>query len=187
MGVGANISKSLKMPEKIVPLLDTFFGVRIRQSILALSVFEQILCSEKIGNIVELGTGNGALSLYFLCWALNKEARFTTFDKIKLWENNKLFRLLNLQQHFIQLNIFKEQSVVIQAIRSDQKTLLFCDNGRKSLEVELFSSFLKPKDILGVHDWKTEVHPRDIPANFSSIFRHLTEQEQWLRFWTKNK
>ncbi len=41
----------------------------------------------------------------------------------------------------------------------DWKVLLYCDNGNKVEEITRFAPFLKPGDLLGCHDYATEVPP----------------------------
>jgi hypothetical protein len=47
--------------------------------------------------------------------------------------------------------------------------MLWCDNGNKPLEVEIYSPHLQKGDVLAVHDWGKEIFPKDIPPGFHPI------------------
>ena len=44
----------------------------------------------------------------------------------------------------------------------DKRKVLYCDNGNKEMEMELYSKYLMPGDLLGCHDWGSEVKAGNI-------------------------
>jgi hypothetical protein len=47
--------------------------------------------------------------------------------------------------------------IVIELLNRGKRTFLYCDNGKKRREVELYAKYLRAGDILGVHDWGREI------------------------------
>ena len=66
--------------------------------------------------------------------------------------------------------------------------LLLCDNGAKPLEMATFVPLLRAGDIVGVHDWGTEVNEGDIDPVRALLTPYLLETcesiDSMLRFWT---
>lgn len=117
----------------------------------------------EVVQFIELGTGNGVFSKYLL--NLLKPRTFHTFDHTDCPD-------AELSQHYLLLDIIAGgmgSKLIADLISRPGKTLLFCDNGDKPLEVKLYSPFLKPGDILVVHDWMTEIKPEHIPIGFIPI------------------
>ena len=67
------------------------------------------------------------------------------------------------------------------------KKLLYCDNGNKVLEVNRYGACLNNGDMLGVHDWGSEIKLSDIEEvvrKFTPIKHELYEKNEWsTRFW----
>ena len=55
---------------------------------------------------------------------------------------------------------------------ANRPKLLYCDNGNKKVEVELYSKYLYKGDVLGVHDWGTEIFPEDVAPYISHFSTH---------------
>jgi hypothetical protein len=72
---------------------------------------------------------------------------------------------------FRKLDIFAHPDEVQARLISP--TVLFCDNGDKPLEVNLFAPSLQPGDLVVVHDWNTEIAASDIPETLQPI------HEEW--------
>lgn len=147
--------------------------------------------------IVELGTQSGGvtIALHEAC----AEARLDSFDI----ENNVLFTAEFISVHalwpktpralfgrnvtFWSVDVLLEGDNLLRYPFSlPGRKLLYCDNGNKREEVRLWSPYLKPGDLLGVHDWMEEIGPEDIPAGFIP-YRHEECQGRYLlsRFWLK--
>lgn len=110
-------------------------------------------------SIIELGTGNGSFSKFLQ--SAPGITYFVTVDNI----NPSLYI-----PEFKNIDIFSNPKEIIDLIKSAPKPLLlFCDNGNKKLEVEIFSPFLEKGDYLTVHDYKIEIMPEDIPYDLIKI------------------
>lgn len=134
----------------------TFAGVRIQQTWSALFVLEQVIAEERPMRVIELGTGFGALTLFF--------SMFRFVDKVHTFDNKVESLTYATNILFSKENIF--ESHVKDKIRSligrQGKTFLFCDNGDKASEFILFAPSLKSGDIVFVHDWNVEIFEKDI-------------------------
>jgi hypothetical protein len=78
---------------------------------------------------------------------------------------------VDLASHFHQVDILNNPEKVHTHFK--HPLLLFFDNGNKPKEVEIYSPYLKAGDIAVVHDWKSEIYMKDIPANWSMVFGSL--------------
>jgi len=99
---------------------------------------------------------------------------------------------------FHQCDILSEIDKISQLLLNDGTVMLYTDNGNKMKEIELYAPFLKKGDILGTHDYGTEVDPIIIEKmlkdwNFKQLyhekfkaFEHPTDYPHSLtRFWIK--
>jgi len=110
--------------------------------------------------IIELGTGDGTFSE----WLSTNVEWFRTFD---------IGEPLNKIEGFKKINIFDNKKIIEHTIQDSPFPLvLFCDNGDKPREVELFSPFLGPHDFLAVHDYQIEISGKDVPREFDLIYNY---------------
>lgn len=112
------------------------------------------------GTLIELGTGNGVFSIWLSSIPTIKH--FWTFD-INIPEQK--------HKNFIQTDILNNSELIKSYIsnRLYNPLLLYCDNGNKKLEVEIFNEYLLKDDFLAVHDYGVEIFPEDIPSNFKLL------------------
>lgn len=79
-----------------------------------------------------------------------------------------------------------------------RRTLLYCDNGNKPREIERFAPMLRPGDLLGCHDYWTEVDPTWVEpfladlgyvphrhAEFAALADPVNYPASLTRFWTR--
>jgi len=140
--------------------------------------------------IVELGTHRGGMTLLLHEEFLDVEIH--TFDQkalidLGLFDHKKVF--------FYKEEIIKNESLVLIKLLEDnfdKRKLLYCDNGNKEKEIESYSKYLSPGDLLGCHDWMSEVKPENInpileKLNFVPIPENkiLKEKDLFSRFWIK--
>ncbi len=112
--------------------------------------------------ILELGTGDGAFSRW-----LNKRVEWFFTVDYKEPEN------LEPPPGFNKLNIFESQEEIKNVIfDAPEPLVLYCDNGDKPREVELFSPFLGPRDYLATHDYQIEIMRDDVPEEFELIYNY---------------
>jgi hypothetical protein len=158
--------------------------------------------------IVELGTGGGGVSAFFADTIKPWGGILHTFDKysscktlLDKYDNVKFY-----QKDCVSNGPIKE---VIDVINKGT-VLLYCDNGHKETEVEIYSEHLNKGSIIGCHDYDTEVNPFWINSFLKSkgfekfhndelrnlygtvrcilsdpIKPHLTDRGSLSRFWIK--
>jgi len=74
-----------------------------------------------------------------------------------------------------------------------KRKFLFCDNGRKVDEINEFAYYLRAGDLLGVHDWGSEIHLEDVKGVLEKFEDHSFNLEYsdlsdtLFRFWIKRK
>ena len=127
-----------------------FFGLCMSQNQNALAAFNMIF--EEYGpfkQIIEIGTGNGGLSVLFHIYALTTGARFTTFDNKP--RNNQLLQELDVDCWHGSCWDFQKDIALM--IRQPGRTFVFCDGGNKPKELTVFSEHLKSGDLIAVHDY----------------------------------
>lgn len=153
---------------KLLPLHEvgcTFLGANCSQSWADFYLWENLLNAHpELRSIVELGTGEAGFSRYLHLQAESRGLEFATFDRVRMDGHD--------QPGFHQLDIFADPAKVAGFLRSP--AVLFCDNGDKPREVQVFAPFLEPGDLLVVHDYGTEFFPRHIPPMLTRI-----HQEWW--------
>lgn len=142
----------------------TFLGTNCSQSWADLQLWEMLLNEHpELRSIVELGTGEAGFSRYLHLQAEARGLCFHTFDRIRMDRHR--------QSGFHKLDIFANPAKVAARLR--HPGVLFCDNGDKIREVQVFGPFLEPGDLLAVHDWGTEIFAKHVKEPFVPI------HEEW--------
>jgi hypothetical protein len=146
-----------------------------RHEVGGLVLIEFALLTFKPQLIVELGTGHFGMTAIFHETDLDIEihsfdfanyvdradlaGRGLTNEELAIFKN-KVFE--NGKTKFYVEDILKENQKVVDLLKRPEKKLLYCDNGGKVIELELYTKYLNKGDILGVHDWGFEgVNPDD--------------------------
>lgn len=160
-------------------------GVQCSQYAVDFVLWEKLLNQyDDITTLVELGTLHGGFSLFLWMQCIQRGIDFGTFD-IKEQEQiknqvdrgimqsaceSKLGKFLEIEKRCHIGDIFADlRDTVIAKLSVAGRVLLYCDNGKKPLEVATFSPYLKSGDILVVHDWGTEFTQNDLPGNAVSL------------------
>jgi cephalosporin hydroxylase len=142
----------------------TFLGVNCSQSWADFLFWERLLNARPgLRSIVELGTGEGGFSRYLAIQAKARGLAFSTFDHVHMDGQRA--------DGFQMLDIFALPEKVVA--RFFEPTVLFCDNGDKPREVELFTPLLSPRSLVVVHDWNVEITSGDIPGELKPVHRDL--------------
>jgi len=127
--------------------------------------------------MIELGTAyggftavmlDGCSSAYFYTYdkfagekIINRSHHVVTQEMVLTWRK----KLKKKGVQFIQKDILIEPCSALESLCADgRRKLLYCDNGNKPFEVAFYGPHLVPGDVLGVHDWKTEIWPDQAPA-----------------------
>jgi hypothetical protein len=53
----------------------------------------------------------------------------------------------------------RKNIMLVSLLERPERKLFYCDNGNKNREVCYYGKLLAPEDVMGVHDWRTEVDP----------------------------
>lgn len=139
-------------------------GNRTQQEKQDLPIWEEVLSGHPVELLVELGTGNGAFSGWLAGLCDQRDIEFLSFDRNVPFLSGPWFHHVNL---------LDQSEKIIERFRHPM--LLWCDNGDKPREVELYAPFLERGDILAVHDWDTEISQADIPDRFTHLAgEHMT-------------
>lgn len=144
----------------------TFIGMELSQNWRDINIWETFFKEFKVASLIELGTGNGGMSLYFALQGYQRKMYFHTFDNQKWIDfNNGLPKMLRMQEIFHHVDLFSEEGIrqVTELILTMPKPLaIFFDDGDKPREWGLFAALTSPGDFCIVHDWGTEFKESDI-------------------------
>jgi len=147
-------------------LFNSFFlGTRMLQYWADVALWELFLYRRpELRTIIEIGTNEGGLSLFFLGHAIQKKMNFWTFDIQQFGRvTSPLAKVMSLPDHFVLGDVFGDAQEFLTSLLSDDNlrpTLLYCDGGNKVREIQTFVPFLKTGDYAVVHDYTIEF-PRD--------------------------
>lgn len=166
----------------------SFLGIPVMQWHADLWLWEKFFNRHAVRTFIELGTGRGGMSIYFLLQSLQHGFTFNTFDVVVPDAiHEPIGKLLKLKTHFKQGDIMVQLYDEITALltNSSRPIMLYCDNGNKPLEVKTYSMFLEKGDFVAVHDWDKEISKNDIPSNlelldFSEV-GIINSYTRWLR------
>ena len=117
---------------------------------------------------------------------------FYTYDVKKRWGEHlwKFKTDIEFDKHFYQWDVFQHIEEIGKIISQPGQTIVFCDNGNKPREFNVFSQFLKVGDIIVVHDWNKEIFPENVKLpcekyNLKEIFVGESEEEGLTRIFKK--
>lgn len=136
--------------------------------------------------IIELGTSWGGVTL--ILHECNPDAELHSYDIECPRKPNK--SLFNKNVHFHFKDILSEQlEELIMLCWAKERKLLYCDNGNKIKEIQMYAPFLNSGDLLGVHDWNKEIKYEDVVdvlKDFESVEHEVFEKNKWsTRFFLK--
>ena len=152
----------------------TFLGNKMSQDSGAVEFWEKVLCKNDYKRLIEFGTYKGAMSVFFLLWSMTRKADFKTYDTAA-HKFNRLAYFLKLPLYFRKLDIFEHEKEIGELIAKLGMSIVYCDNGDKSRELKVFSKYLKKGDLIGVHDWGTELSWGDVPIGLDIVSIHHRE------------
>lgn len=158
------------------------FGRHVNQHPLFISIFDMIFEKFEFSRIIELGTFKGNLSVYFLLWAIQRNADFITYDVVD-YEDSLLKRHLNFEDYFRKRDILFSLDEIAEECKEDGRTFLFCDNGNKIIEFNALSDKIKEGDIIAAHDWGVEIKEDDIETG--GLVKIHEDKEAQLVFFMK--
>lgn len=144
----------------------TFLGESMTQLWQELPIWEEFFNQNQVRSMIELGTGNGGMALFFALQCYQRHIYFHTFDNQKFYRfDSGVPAMLNLLTvtHFVDLFSEEGQGQVKHLIDTlPHPMVIFFDDGDKPREWKLFADLLSPGDFAVVHDWGNEFHKKDI-------------------------
>jgi hypothetical protein len=150
----------------------------------------------ELKGIIELGSGNGGLSLYLYMQTIQRGMNFATFDHMVTGAaDTTLGEMLNLRAHCYPGDLFNGElatgSIVCRLLETcSHPVVLLCDDGDKPKEFRTFLPYLSSGDIIGTHDWGNEFSRENVPPELLPTIEPYfwTECEtigSLTRFWRK--
>lgn len=168
----------------------TFMGLRMDQEWIDINIWEHFFAQNPVKTFVELGTGNGGLSIYFALQCYHRGIKFHTFDNQNWIDyNSPLPASLRMRDAFHHIDIFNDAKQVIGVMETCEKPMaIFFDDGDKPKEWRTFAPHTLPGDFLIVHDWETEFFPQDVgDISVERILVALSDARPrgWKAMWFK--
>ncbi|TAN56591.1 MAG: hypothetical protein EPN26_03635 [Rhodospirillales bacterium] len=128
--------------------------------------------------IIELGTGSGAFSSYLATYSYLNGASFFTVDlHIKgdpqRGKNPRTLKFIEkCGGTYANADIFCAE--FLASVRTwiggcqPGEAFIYCDGGDKAREIAVFSELLRPGDWIAVHDYESEIFPKDVAPLIAS-------------------
>ena len=140
--------------------------------------------------IIEMGIYHGGFTKYLSTWF--PKVPIYAIDLVYLISKRdmKFFRKQGNVTFYITQQLFRDEPALPIILSLPLRKFLFCDNGRKDDEVRTYAGYLRPGDLLGIHDYGSEVKPevvRDVLAEFHphSVNRYLSDEHIEARLFAK--
>lgn len=172
-----------EMPKRVM-------GSEIDNNYASLYFFEHYIEFHKFEYVIEFGARDGGLSLFLANMAaVTEQFLFHTFELYKEndWYNREKggvghwFDKMETQTDFIKsfsLSVFSDEAQeIVKSNISKYKTLLFCDNGDKPREFNMYAPLIKSGDHILVHDWETGIFQNQIQDTINN--EKLILDEPW--------
>lgn len=135
----------------------TIFGRPAQQAFTAFFVWEKLLGPLDFSRFIEVGTGFGNTSIFFMLHCMQKDAAFFTFDRMvnRVSNSSPLKEVLDLNGCATVGNVYGPgiSQSVMELCQKPGRTVIFLDGGDKPHEFSLFVPALKVGDIVACHDW----------------------------------
>lgn len=153
-----NFIEGLKVWEE-PPGVVKSMGFPMNQNRLAVPVWSYAMELYRPDRIIELGSYNGGFTLALAFAGWTEKVAVHSIDRMEAptqeWKRLGEFLGINFKQG----DIWQNQSYIIELIEMEGVSFLLCDGGDKAKEFETFAQWLKPGDIIAVHDYQTPWWP----------------------------
>ena len=127
------------------------------------ATLERVLNAYRPSVIVEIGSLFGGITAYIGTWAfLNGRAHVLSLDMVPCMTVDVRDFLGRIGVVYWYEDAWKPDTVAkvfeyIMGRRRDGRALIYCDGGDKTRELALYSKTLDAGDVIGCHDYTTEV------------------------------
>lgn len=143
----------------------------------------EVIRSMEVELIIELGTFQGGFTKLLEDAMPNVEIH--TFDNVNLTKSTRKHFGPNV--HFHVLDVLVGAKEVVDLLMRKEPKLLYCDNGKKKEEVEIYHSHLYTGDFIGTHDWGNEIWWKDVKEHIGHWEKYRWEELEEVgvtsRFW----
>lgn len=159
-----------------------FLSIPMLQWWADLPIWERIFNERPYKQVLELGSGRGAMSAYLLMQCIQRGIQYNGVDHVTTQIGaTPMGKLLDIDSHIITGDLWSELITgKIRGILADPANhplLLFCDNGDKPREFKLFAPLLSKGDTVAVHDYENEFSPADVSAAMATRLARLYPAE----------
>lgn len=125
-------------------------GLKMSQNLIAVSAWMLAIMQEKPAIVIEIGTGSGGFSSLLSHTISVYGGKLITMDTSSVIS---CFQMHGRVDRFFECDCFKVDGFIRARMGDAGKCFLLCDGGNKEKEWNTFAPFLKPGDVIGVHDW----------------------------------
>ncbi len=170
----------------------TFAGQYMRHNYYEYYVLDDIIGNNpQIKSIIEIGTGNGALTMVLGLHGVKKDIPVFTVDtnpnlSKPVWP---VFKALGVQFH--NGNVFSDDIInKINSIINNRPTYIICDGGNKPKEFNFWAPKMPVDSIMSAHDWGVEIsmkHIKDVVDKYLQPYKPERWTEMNIQFATFKK
>lgn len=107
----------------------------------------------KLKFAIELGTYKGGSALVLINAGIENLVTFDNRNLVEVSNDKAIYRVVD---------IFQVADEIKSLCQDPRRKILFCDNGKKSRELNLFGPHLNKGDILAAHDYPIEFKDSDV-------------------------
>jgi len=146
---------------QVAEIRGRFLGVRQQHSYNLYHLFDQVITKYNPQSFVEIGTGNGAMSIFLGLYAYQRGASLLTFDvqeRADLPKARPFFSLLSVYMRMVDAFTAMDE---IESHIDGKPAFLFCDGDDKPREMAVFREILPSGSIIAAHDYPSEISATD--------------------------
>lgn len=166
-----------------------FIGVRQQHNYWLYKVLDEVMqANSQIRSIVEIGTGNGALTMVLGLWGVKLSVPVLSVD-INQGLSAKIHAVLD-RIGVARLEADERGDTCRDAITAciaGKPCLLICDGGNKPEELRTWAPRLPAGSVIAGHDWSVEIHDEDVAniTNIEPLFpEKWMEENVQMAWWT---
>ena len=176
-------------------ILHQYYGLKDAQISLvheeeAIPYIQALIAMSKFEMIVEFGTSWGGFTL--VLHEASPESIIHTFDN----DNSRNVNYGWFERNTSNILFYKPvdllkkpHKVVVELLENPKYKLLYCDNGNKPKEIEMYAKYLNSGDVIGVHDYGYEYEEEEVDKHLEKFiwepYYHEILSDWSTRFWRK--
>jgi hypothetical protein len=159
------------------PMRATYRGHTLVHEAAGLPIIEKLVINYNFSLILELGCGWGGLTYLFHYNCPNAE--IYAYDNGRNIQHRKSFsqNVKFSTADILGVNHDTPLQSLVELCKDPRRKLLYCDNGNKIAEVKMYAIHLNKGDILGLHDWGTEIWRHSIEDVLKDFDDHEVNKE----------